>query len=66
MRRHPGTSRFLIGLGQADADLSRRKTRFDENFDYDKMTEGQVQGLLKWLKKQIKKVELDRAERVYV
>ena len=37
---------------------------FDEDFDFDKMTEGQVQGLLKWLRKQIKKVELDRAERV--
>ena len=37
---------------------------FDEDFDYDKMTEGQVQGLLKWLRKQIEKVKLDRAERV--
>ena len=54
----------ILERAQKDRFNRQKVAPFDEDFDYDKMTEGQVQGLLKWLRKQIEKVKLDRAERV--
>jgi hypothetical protein len=54
----------LLEAGDPDRFNRQKVAPFDEDFDFDKMTEGQVQGLLKWLRKRIEKAKLDRAERV--
>jgi hypothetical protein len=54
----------LLEAGDPDRFNRQKVAPFDEDFDFDKMTEGQVRGLLKWLRKQIEKAKLDRAERV--
>jgi len=43
----------LLEAGDPDKFNRQKVAPFDENFDFDKMTEGQVRKLLEWLKKRV-------------